>query len=113
MYKCLAGDLSPSSTGPVLGIKPATGPATPICLRSGHTYTPSGLQGEILTTFHQVTGTGGILYTSIKKTEAACVFKSALLHYTTFQINVNVVTGLLVRQAFNKACNTLLDGKLP
>ena len=99
MYKCLAGDLSPSSTGPVLGIKPAPGPATPICLRSGHTYTPSGLQGEILTTFHQVTGTGGILYTSIKK-QKQLVFLS--LHYTTFQINVNVVTGLLVRQAFNK-----------
>ena len=95
MYKCLAGDLSPSSTGPVLGIKPGPGPATPICLRSGHTYTPSGLQGEILTTFHQVTG-GYIVHQHQQQ-----LVEFVSLHYTTFKINV--VTGLLVRQAFNKA----------
>ena len=62
-YKCLvirSGDLSPSSTA-VLGIKPAPGPATPICLRSGHAYTPTGVQGGILTTFLQVTGAGGYI----------------------------------------------------
>ena len=62
-YKCLvtsAGDLSPSSTA-VLGIKPAPGPATPICPRTGHAYTPTGVQGEVLTIFLQVTGTGGYI----------------------------------------------------
>ena len=70
-YKCLvtsAGDLSPSSTA-VLGIKPAPGPATPICLRSGHAYTPTGVQGEVLTMTTR--SQGGIMFTSsINRTEA-------------------------------------------
>ena len=42
----------------------------------------------------------GYIVHQYKKKQKQLVFLS--LHYTTFQINVNVVTGLLVRQAFNK-----------
>ena len=98
-YKCLvtsAGDLSPSSTA-VLGIKPAPGPATPICLRTGHAYTPTGAQGEVLTMTTRSQGQGDILYSILYRVHKSpykfmltsymkyfAKFLALLLHNTSF-----------------------------